>query len=96
LKITPQTVLFNDEDFHSVEILESVVRQYEVLAHRKKWLFCMVTLVSIQAFVEGLLKLANVMGATNGTLKNVNNICILANNSANYFVLFFGDLTGIR
>jgi hypothetical protein len=56
----------------------------------------MVTLVSIQAFVEGLLKLANVMGATNGTLKNVNNICTLANNSANYFVLFFGDLTGIR
>jgi hypothetical protein len=35
----------------------------------------MVTPVSIQAFVEGLLKLANVMGATNGTLKNVNNIC---------------------
>jgi hypothetical protein len=96
LKITPQTVLFNDEDFHSVEILESVVRQYEVLVHRKKWLFCMVTPVSIQAFVEGLLKLANVMEATNGTLKNVNNICTLANNSANYFVLFFGDLTGIR
>jgi hypothetical protein len=96
LKITPQTVLFNDEDFHSVEILESVVRQSEVLAHRKKWLFCKVTPVSIQAFVEGLRKLANVLGAPNGTLKNVNNICTLANNSANYFVLFFGDLTGIR
>jgi hypothetical protein len=37
LKITPQTVLFNDEDFHSVKILETVVRQSEVLAHRKKW-----------------------------------------------------------
>ena len=42
LKITPQTVLFNDEDFHSVKdfqfvkILETVVRQSEVLAHRKK------------------------------------------------------------
>jgi hypothetical protein len=96
LKITPQTVLFNDEDFHSVEILESMVRQSEVLAHRKKWLFCKVTPVSIQAFVEGLLRLAKVLEATNGTLKNVNNICTLANNSANYFVLFSGDLTGIR
>jgi hypothetical protein len=38
LKITPQTVLFNDEDFHSVEILETVVRQSGVLAHRKKCL----------------------------------------------------------
>jgi hypothetical protein len=96
LKITPQTVLFNDEDFHSVEILETVVRQSEVLALRKKWLFCKVTTVSIQAFVEGLLRLANVMGATNGTLKNVNNICTLAINSTKYFVLFSGDLTGIR
>jgi hypothetical protein len=34
--ITPQTVLFNDEDVHSVKILETVVRQSEVLAHRKK------------------------------------------------------------
>jgi hypothetical protein len=96
LKITPQTVLFNDEDFHSVEILESMVRQSEVLAHRKKWLFCKVTPVSIQAFVEGLLRLVNVLEATNGTLKNVNNICTLAKNSAKYFVLFSGDLTGIR
>jgi hypothetical protein len=96
LKITPQTVLFNDEDFHSVEILESMVRQSEVLAHRKKWLFCKVTPVSIQAFVEGLLRLANLLEATNGTLKNVNNICTLAKNSAKYFVLFSGDLTGIR
>ena len=39
LKITPQTVLFNDEDFHSVKILKTVVRQSDVLAHRKKWLF---------------------------------------------------------
>jgi hypothetical protein len=38
LKTTPQTVLFNDEDFHSVEILETVVRQSVVLAHRKKCL----------------------------------------------------------
>jgi hypothetical protein len=52
--------------------------------------------VSIQAFVEGLLRLANVLEATNGTLKNVNNICTLAINSAKYFVLFSGDLTGIR
>jgi hypothetical protein len=96
LKITPQTVLFNDEDFHSVEILESMVRQSEVLAHRKKWLFCKVTPVSIQAFVEGLLRLAKLLEATNGTLKNVNNICTLAKNSAKYFVLFSGDLTGIR
>jgi hypothetical protein len=46
--------------------------------------------------VEGLLRLANVLEATNGTLKNVNNICTLAINSAKYFVLFSGDLTGIR
>jgi hypothetical protein len=96
LKITPQTVLFNDEDFHSVEILESMVRQFEVLAHRKKWLFCKVTPVSIQAFVEGRLRLAKLLEATNGTLKNVNNICTLGKNSAKYFVLFSGDLTGIR
>jgi hypothetical protein len=31
LKITPQTVLFNDEDFHSVEFLETVIRESEVL-----------------------------------------------------------------
>jgi hypothetical protein len=36
LTITPQTVLFNDEDFHSLKILETVVRQSEVLSHRKK------------------------------------------------------------
>ena len=68
-----------------------MVRQYGVLTHRKKCLFCKVTPVSIQAFVEGLLRLA-----TNGTLKNVNNICTFAINSAKYFVLFSGDLTGIR
>jgi hypothetical protein len=96
LKITPQTVLFNDEDFHSVKILETVVRQSEVLAHRKKWLFCKVTPVSVQMFVEGLLRLANVVEATDGTLKNVNNICTLAINSIKYFVLFSGDLTSIR
>jgi hypothetical protein len=39
LKNTPQTVLFNDEDFHSDEILETVVKQSEVLAHRKKWFY---------------------------------------------------------
>jgi hypothetical protein len=64
LKITPQRVLFNDEDFHSVKILETVVRQFEVLAHRKNWFFCKVTPVSIQTFVEGLLGLANVSEAT--------------------------------
>jgi hypothetical protein len=47
------------------------------------------------ALTEGLLILANVLEATNGTLKNVNNICTLAINSAKYFVLFSGDLTGI-
>jgi uncharacterized membrane protein len=96
LKITPQTVLFNDEDFHFVEILETVVRQSGVLAHRKKCLFCMVTSVSIQAFVEGLFRFANVLEATNETLKNINNICTLSINSAKYFILFSGDLTGIR
>jgi hypothetical protein len=59
--------------FSFTEILETVVRQSGVLAHRKKCLFCKVTPVSIQAFVEGLLRLANVLEATNGTLKNVNN-----------------------
>jgi hypothetical protein len=49
--------------------------------NRKQYsLFCKVTPVSIQAFVEGLLRLANVLKATNGTLKNVNNICTLAIN----------------
>jgi hypothetical protein len=81
LRITPQTVLFNDEDFHSVEILETVVRQSEVLAQWKKWLFCKVTPVSFQAFMEGMLRLANVLEATHRTLKNVNNICTLAINS---------------
>jgi hypothetical protein len=79
LEITTQRVLFNDEDFHSVEILETVVRQSGVLVHRKKCLFCKVTPVSI----------------TNGTLKNVNNICTLAINSAKYFVMFSGELTGL-
>jgi hypothetical protein len=59
-----------------------------MLAHRKKCIFCKVTPVSIQAFVEGLLRLANVLEATNGTLENVNNICTLAINSAKYFVDF--------
>jgi hypothetical protein len=72
-----------------------LVRQSGVLAHRKKCLFCKVTPVTIQAFVEGLLRLANVLEATNGTLKNVNNIFTLAINSVKYFVLFSGDLTGI-
>jgi hypothetical protein len=58
--------------------------------------FCKVTSVFIQACVEGLLRLANVLEATNGTLKHVNNICTLAINSVKYFVLFSGDLTGIR
>jgi hypothetical protein len=44
------------------------VRQSGVLAHRKKCLFCKVTPVSIQAFVEGLFRLANVLEATHGTL----------------------------
>jgi hypothetical protein len=67
-----------------------------VLAHRKKWLFCKVTPVSMHTFVEGLLRLANVLEATNGTLKNVNNICTLAINNTKYFVLFSGDFTSIR
>jgi hypothetical protein len=73
-----------------------LVRQSWVLPHRKKCLFCKVTPVSIQAFVEGLPRLANVLEAINGTLKNVNNICTLAINSAKYCVLFSGDLTAIR
>jgi hypothetical protein len=52
--------------------------------------------VSIQAFVEGLLRLVNALETTNGTLKNVNNLCTLAIKSAKYVVLFSGDLTGIR
>jgi hypothetical protein len=36
LKITPQRAMFNDEDFHSAEIHETVVRQSGVLANRKK------------------------------------------------------------
>jgi hypothetical protein len=87
LIITPQTVLFNNEDFHSVKIFETVVRQSEVLAHRKKLLFCKVTPVSIQTFVEGMLRFANVLEVTNGTLKNVNNICTLAINSTKYYVV---------
>jgi hypothetical protein len=47
LKITPHTGMFNDEDFHSVEILETVVKQSGVLAHRKKYLLCKVTPVFI-------------------------------------------------
>jgi hypothetical protein len=89
LKITPQTVLFNDEDFHSVEILETVVRQSGVLAHRKKCLFCKVTPVSIQAFVERLHRLPNILEATNGTLKNVNNICTLT--ITKYFALLITE-----
>ena len=49
----------------------------------------------IQTFVEGLPRLANVLEATNGTLKNVNNICTLAINSTKYVELFSGDLTSI-
>ena len=96
LQITPQRALFNNEDFHSAKILEAVVRESEVLAHRKKWLSCKITLASIQTFVEGLLRLANILEATNGTLKNVNNTCTLAINSTKYVVQFSGDLTVVR
>ena len=41
--------MFNDEDFHSVEILETVVRQSGVLANRKKCFVGKLTSVSIQA-----------------------------------------------
>jgi hypothetical protein len=47
-----------------VKIFETVVRLFEVLAHTKKLLVCYVTNVSIQAFVEGLLRLANALEAT--------------------------------
>jgi hypothetical protein len=50
--------------------------------------------VSIQTFVEGLLRLANVLEATHGTLNNVNNIYTI--NSTKYVVLFSGDLIRIR
>ena len=66
------------------------------MIRQEEMAFCKVTPVSIQAFVEGLLRLANVLEATNRTLKNVNNICTLAINSAKYCLLFSGDLTGIR
>jgi hypothetical protein len=52
----------------------------------------MVTSVSIQAFVEGLFRFANVLEATNETLKNINNICTLSINSAKYFILFSGEI----
>ena len=52
--------------------------------------------MSIQTFMKGLLRLASVLEATSGTLKNVNNICTLAINSATYFVLFSDDFTSIR
>jgi hypothetical protein len=73
-----------------------VVKQSGVLAHRKKYLLCKVTPVFIQAFVEGLARFAKVLEATNGTLKNVINICTLTIKSAKYVVLFSGDLTGMR
>jgi hypothetical protein len=79
-----------------VKIFETVVRLSEVLAHTKKLLVCNVTNVSIQAFVEGLLRLANELEATHWTLQTVNNMCTLAINSTKYVVLFSGDLTGIR
>jgi hypothetical protein len=78
-----------------VKIFDTVVRLSEVLAHTKKLLVCYVTNVSIQAFVKGLLRLANVLEAIHWTLQTVNTICTLAINSTKY-VLFSGDLTGIR
>jgi hypothetical protein len=39
--------------------------------------------------VEGLLRLTNILEATNGTLKDVNNICTLAINSAKYWERFW-------
>ena len=80
LKITPQT---NDEDFHSVDPRDCGQTVWSA-GSRKKCL------------QKGLIRLAKVFEATNGTLKNVNNICTLAINSAKYVVLFSGDLTGIR
>ena len=71
-----------------VKIFETVVRLSEVLAHTKKLLVCYVTNVSIQAFVEGLLRLANVLKATHWTLQTVNNICTLAIYSTNIFFCF--------
>ena len=79
-----------------VKIFGTVVRLSEVLAHTKKLLVWYVTNVFMQAFVEGLLRLANVLEATNGTLKNVNNTCTLAINTTKYVVLFSDDFTGIR
>jgi hypothetical protein len=57
---------------------------------------CYVTNVSIQAFVEGLPRLADVLEATHWTLQTVNTICTLAINSTKYVLLFSGDLTVIR
>ena len=50
--------------------------------------FCKITPVSIQGFVEVLLRSANVLEATNRTLKKVNNICTLAINSTNIVYCF--------
>jgi hypothetical protein len=47
-----------------VKIIEIVVGLSEVLAHTKKLLVCYVTNVSIKAFMEGLLRLSNVLEAT--------------------------------
>jgi hypothetical protein len=51
--------------------------------------------VSIKAFMEGLLRLSNVLEATHWTLQTVNNICTLAIYSTQYVLLFSADFTGI-
>jgi hypothetical protein len=63
-----------------------------VLTENNNFLCIFSFTVSIQAFVEGLLRLANVLEATNGTLKNVNNICTLAMNSAKYIYIYKSKL----
>ena len=47
--------MFNDEDFHFVEILETVVRQSGVLAHRKKCLFGKALLCPFRRLWKGCL-----------------------------------------
>jgi transposase len=84
-------VIFNVRIWKDFGLKNSVFYIRTVLTEYKKFL-CIFSF----GVVEGLLRLTNVLEATHGTLKNVNNICTLAINSAKYFVLFSGDLTGIR
>jgi hypothetical protein len=76
----------------SVKILETVFRQSEVLAHRKKCFLCKVTPVSIQTFVEGLRRIANVLEATHVTLLPIVVLGLEMYAHINRFLRLFGCL----